>query len=268
MHKCLQRVSPDAETIKSDAMRRFTLTGAKSQELDRLVTQHKQVTAEVEALQKQLLDLRKENDNLRGEQDELVRQADVLRHKADELDVERGRLSGELTQALRRVQAAEDGNVRCSCAQHQSGAIVFPHAQQAAQQELQAAQQELAKLRAGGNAVCREHPECSSGTCRHLAHLHRAIRGCRGMWRLPAGPSRSWACWRRTPHHSRSPSPRPMPVRVDGWRRCTHAAAPMAGLQRELQVVASGGRVQAAQAVGVHDARQDGVMDINKDHAS
>lgn len=93
-------------------MRRFTLTGSRSQELDRLATQHKQMTAEVDALQKQLLDLKATNTKLLEGQDELRRQAEVLQHKAEELNVERGRLSGELNQALRRVQAAEDGNVR------------------------------------------------------------------------------------------------------------------------------------------------------------
>lgn len=164
-------------------MRRFTLTGAKSQELDRLVSQHKQVTAEVDALQKQLLDLRKENDDLQGKQDEFARQADVLRHKADELDVERGRLSGELTQALRRVQAAEDGNVRLvhseSCTQ--------PNIPQGLMQELQAAQAELARLRAGGQGGVRgccasdhhhhgaRNPQDDARTQRYIALASRAL---------------------------------------------------------------------------------------------
>lgn len=140
---------PLPETTRSDAMRRFTLTGSKSQELDRLISQHRQVTAEVDALQKQLLDLRKENEDLRGHQDELNRQADVLRHKAEELNVERGRLSGELTQALRRVQAAEDGNVRNGVA---STPNMTTPSQGPMQQELQVAQAELARLRVGGKA--------------------------------------------------------------------------------------------------------------------
>lgn len=132
-------------------MRRFTLTGSKAQELDRLVSQHKQVTAEVDALQKELLDLRKENDDLRGQQDEFKKQADVLRHKADELDVERGRLSGELTQALRRVQAAEDGTVRVlwmSCVH-----MANNHTQGPMQQDLQAVQAELARCKAGAQSL-------------------------------------------------------------------------------------------------------------------
>ncbi len=102
---------PTTETTKSDAMRRFALTGSKAQDLDRLTTQHKQMTAEVDALQKQFLDLKATNKKLIEGQDELKRQAEVLQHKAEELNVERGRLSGELNQALRRVQAAEEGNV-------------------------------------------------------------------------------------------------------------------------------------------------------------